>query len=294
MANGNATPLDYGEIAARLKSGTIIPFFGAGASASCGIPSSKKLAELLVAKAEFPDADGRDNLALVASYLFNKTDQIVLNRELRSALLEATAEPGRLHHCLSNPSLDHLRFFVTTNYDDLVERALQNQKRSPWVVVDRGKEGSVWFRPPGGNWKEIKPTELSFEIPEEDRRPIVFKLHGSFDRDNLTADSFLITEEDYVDFLGRQEGGQLPPMLGTATIDRSFLFLGYALKDWNIRVLLRKLKETRGAKKKVLNWAIARDTGMAEHLVWDAQDVRMYDLDLDAFVTSLETALWTT
>lgn len=288
MANGNATPLDYQEIAKRLKAGTIIPFFGAGASIPCGLPSGKTLAARLVAKADFPDDAGRDDLAFVASYFVQKEDSLSLKAELRD-VLSVPAAPGPLHRCLSSPSLGNLRFFVTTNYDDLVERALE--PRSPWVVVDHGAQGNVWCRPTGGVWKEIEAKNLGYEIRDK-TRPIVFKLHGSFDRDDRDNDSFLITEEDYVDFLGRPEGGQLPQMLVAAMRGRSFLFLGYALRDWNIRVLLHKLAQARGTER-ILSWAIARNTGLAEHLIWRAQDVKMYDLDLDAFVTSLEAVLWT-
>ena len=94
-----ATPkLDYEEIANRLKAGTIVPFFGAGASIACGLPSGLALAERLVAKSSFPDDKGRDDLALVASYLVQKEDSLTLREELRRAL-DVHAQPGRLHRC---------------------------------------------------------------------------------------------------------------------------------------------------------------------------------------------------
>jgi hypothetical protein len=285
---GTATdPPDYDEIAKRLKAGTIVTFFGAGASIACGLPSGKALAERLVIKSQFPDEKGRDDLAMVASYLVQREDSLTLRQELRDALCIST-EPGRVHRFFVHPTLDALRLFVTTNYDDLIERALK--PRQPWVVVDRGTPGNVWCRAPSGNWKEIEAKNLGYEITDR-KRPIVLKLHGSFDRDDRDNDSFLITEEHYVDFLGRSEGGQLPQMLATAMREKSFLFLGYGLRDWNVRVLLRKMAYARGRTEKIRSWAIVRHPGLAEQELWRAQHVEMHDVDLDAFVTELDRRL---
>src|SRR5258706_14906706 len=86
--NDNTAPPNYAEIRERLRAGTIIPYFGAGASISCGLPSGVQLAKLLADKATFPGTEGRENLALVASYFVQKDefDSLSLNYELRRAL----------------------------------------------------------------------------------------------------------------------------------------------------------------------------------------------------------------
>lgn len=284
------TPLpDYQEIAKRLKLGIIVPFFGAGASIGSGLPSGRALAERLAEKASFPDDNGRDDLAFVASYLVQRpdSDSLTLRGELRQAL-DVDAHPGRIHRCLADPMLDALQLFVTTNYDDLIETALA--PRSPYVVVDRGTPGRVWVRQPGHAWEEVVSKNLRTKIIDS-KRPIVLKLHGSLDPEDRRNDSFLITEEHYVDFLGRSAGGQIPPMLATAMKEQSFLFLGYGLRDWNVRVLLRKLAQARGRTEKIRSWAIVRHPGHAERELWQAQDVEMHDIDLDNFVTGLEAYL---
>jgi NAD-dependent SIR2 family protein deacetylase len=282
-------PPDFAEIARRLKAGTIVPFFGAGASVACGMPSARTLAERLVTRARFPDERGRDDLALVASYLVQTEDSLTLREELRQAL-SVPASPGQIHRCLADPRLDALRLFVTTNYDDLVERALE--ARRPWVVVDRGESGNVWCRAHGAEWQQVEAKTLREALRPDPARPIVLKLHGSLDRDDCGNDSFLITEEHYVDFLGRTEGAQIPQMLAAAMRERSFLFLGYGLRDWNVRVLLRKLAQARARTEKIRSWAVVRQPGHAERELWRAQNVEMHDIDLDAFVAGLEPHLW--
>ncbi|HNU10674.1 MAG TPA: SIR2 family protein [Rubrivivax sp.] len=287
-------PPDYETIAQRLKDGTIVPFFGAGASVSCGLPAASDLARRLVQRAGFPDERGRDNLPLVASYLAQTQDLLTLKAELREALA-VQAEPGRLHRCLADPRLKNLRLFVTTNYDDLVERALT--ARRPWVVVDRGdNSGTVWCRRhdggPAGDWEEAEARTLRELLGSDPQRPIVLKLHGHFDRSDRDHDSFLITEEDYVDFLGRSEGSRIPPMLAATMRERSFLFLGYGLRDWNVRVLLHKLRQSRTRSGSIRSWAIVRRPGQAERQLWRAQDVEMLDVDVEAFAAELEAHLW--
>lgn len=80
-------------------------------------------------------------------------------------------------------------------------------------------------------------------------------------------------------------------MLTTAMRQKSFLFLGYGLRDWNIRVLLRKLAQSRERRDKITSWAVVRTPGLAERELWRAQNVDMYDLDLDEFVTEVERRL---
>src|SRR5262245_40756413 len=281
----SAPGLDYAEIARRLRAGTIVPFFGAGASIGCGLPSGGRLTKLLADAGEFPDIEGSGDLALVASYLVQKTDSLTLRAALREALA-VPCQPGPIHLLLAG--LDSLRLYVTTNYDNLIETALA--PRSPWVVVDRGTPGNVWCREPGGEWKEIESKNLGYEIKDK-KRPVVLKLHGSLDRDDRDNDSFLISEEHYVDFLGRPEGGQIPSMLLNQMREKSFLILGYALRDWNVRVLLRKLAQARGRTEKIRSWAIVLAPGQSEREVWKRQDVEIHGIDLDLFVINLASAL---
>ncbi len=285
MANGTTPLLNYTGIAERLKDGTVVPFFGAGASAGCGLPSGSRLAKLLADAGEFPDIEGSGDLALVASYLVQKKDSLTLRAVLRKALA-VHCQPGPLHLLLAG--LDTLRLYVTTNYDNLIETALE--PRSPWVVVDRGTPGNVWCRPPGGEWKEVESKNLGYEIQDK-KRPVVLKLHGSLDRDDRDNDSFLISEEHHVDFLGRPEGAQIPSILLNQMRERSFLFLGYGLKDWNVRVLLRKLAQARGRTEKITSWAIVLEPGQSEQEIWRRQDVEIHGVDLDSFVAGLDSAL---
>ena len=56
------------------------------------------------------------------------------------------------------------------------------------------------------------------------------------------ADSFVITEDHYIDYLAQDNLPKLIPVYLKA-MDRTshFLFLGYGMRDWNLRVILRHI-----------------------------------------------------
>jgi hypothetical protein len=90
-------------------------------------------------------------------------------------------------------------------------------------------------------------------------------MHGSVDIENKDNDYFLITEEDYVDFLASQGKGITIPQPLVEHLERQddqlrFLFLGYGLQDWNFRVMLQKLrnKAKPAARKERRKRGVAR------------------------------------
>src|SRR3569833_1305472 len=274
--------LDYQEIWNRVNDGSIVPFLGAGASAYVGMPAATSLAASLVAAGEFPEFADNQDLALVAAYVLQKKDTITLNRAVRRALTPPP-RPGALHSLLA--ACSNIRLYVTTNYDELLESALAS--RRPWVVVDRGEPGKVSCRNPDGAWRDSKRDSLRTLI-KNSSNPIVLKLHGSV-APAPTDDRFLITEDQYVEFLGRPADKQIPSMLVDHMKSRSFLFLGYALRDWNVRVLLRKLQEARGGQK-ITSWGIVLHTSEVERALWRRRDVELRDLDLATFTSQFEAA----
>ena len=68
--------------------------------------------------------------------------------------------------------------------------------------------------------------------------------------------------------------------------DRYFLFLGYSLRDWNLRVVLHSLQLER-TQAAGLGWAIQKDPSALERALWGARGVHIYDVPLDSFVEQL-------
>jgi hypothetical protein len=115
-------------------------------------------------------------------------------------------------------------------------------------------------------------------------------MHGSFNRVAREEDSYVITEEDYVRFLGGFSSKQLvlvPPLLAAMMKTRHFLFLGYSLRDWNLRVLLDMLSQFDNNASKLQSWAIQYNPDLVEERIWERKSVNVFGLDLQRFVDDL-------
>jgi hypothetical protein len=234
---------------------------------------------------------GPPGLALIASWFSQvQNSRKMLEDTLRRAF-EVTPTLGPLHIRLA--AIDAIQLYVTTNYDDLVERALE--PRRPHVLVDRLKRGLA-IRTGSGALEEIARIDgdlrqrLTDAETGEPTAPILFKMHGGIDRKNRDNDSYLITEGDYVDYLGRDNGSYIPAYIGGLMQGKNFLFLGYSLEDWNVRVILSKLlnKNNPGG---VRCWAIVRGRSDAEQEIWQSQSLNIYPMDLLEFSDRLVAEL---
>jgi hypothetical protein len=237
-------------------------------------------------------------LALIASYYSQvQGTRKMLEGKLHQAF-DVAAEPGALHKRLAG--IDAIQLYVTTNYDDLVERALE--RRRPHILVDRLEKG-LTLDIESGAPELIGPTGADLEErladPETGKptRPILFKMHGSVDRKNRTNDRYLITEDDYVDYLGRDQGKYIPPYIESLMRGNNILFLGYSLEDWNIRVILRKLLVSIPSGRpseeteEIRFWAIVQGRSDAEQRIWQHRNLNIYPMDLREFTERLAAEL---
>jgi len=63
---------------------------------------------------------------------------------------------------------------------------------------------------------------------------------------------------------------------------RAFLFLGYSLRDWNMRVLLKEVSVSD-----ITSWAILYQPTAFERKLWERRKVDIFDLKLEEFVTKI-------
>jgi hypothetical protein len=109
----------------------------------------------------------------------------------------------------------------------------------------------------------------------------------------------VITEEDYVEFLSRMTQSKAIPALFTSYFKtRSFLFLGYSLRDWNLRVLLQNLQLSRasrqagpGGEEEVPSWAIQFAPSRLEEMLWAKRGVHIFNQDLSVFADKMRAEL---
>ena len=303
----------YEVILDRLRQGKVVPFVGAGASIvgrpegtawsseSEFPPRGAELSSLLARKAVFASisADPLDHgdLLKVAAYYEQASGREALRDELH-AVLARPYRPGPLHALLA--ATEGLRLIVTTNYDTLLERAFRDANRPFDLVIypkdsDETGAGILHWAAGAESPGTISPEELQVDL---EQTTVIFKMHGTIDDRSAPKpryDNFVITEDDYIDFLSRMTSGTAVPKSFLRHFrGRSFLFLGYSLADWNMRVVLRNLgrefeaQSQRGGALK--HWAIQDHPSAVEQWLWASRGVNVYDQRIETFVGKLPPA----
>jgi DNA-binding SARP family transcriptional activator len=281
------------EIVKALLAGRVVPVLG--------LDGSGDLAAHLASAFDVPD-DKPIDLARVSQYVATMKGSGPLYDELH-ALFEAAVEPTAQHRFLAQlPALLRKRgaphqLIVSTNYDLALERAFEDAGEELDIVayVASGPHrGRFWHRPPGQAPRPIDipntyATELSLE-----QRTILLKLHGAVDPlPEREWESFVITEDDYIDYLGRSELTAVVPVALAAKLRRShFLFLGYEMADWNLRLILNRVWGDRPVAYR--SWAVQRSPSPLAQAFWRRYDVTPLDVEPEAYVDLLERRLGST
>lgn len=289
----------YGLIRERLQTRRAVPFLGAGASLvgrtldskwtspqDPYFPSAGELAGFLVRHFSELSAGNRsdfDDLARSAQYVEVLAGPQQLKDDLRTVFqpVEPQPSPGRIHRYLAACPADLL--IMTTNYDTLIEQAFDEAGRGYEVVIyDNADPKSLWVRQSGEGSLTRCPLRR-YELAEH--VTTIYKMHGSVAGD-AKLDSFVVTDDDYVRFLWRMtEATAIPAALAERVRLGCFLFLGYSLRDWNFRVLLYELAQKYRAGYQ--SWSVQRGALAVDHDFWLKRDVKIYNVDLDAFARRL-------
>ena len=301
-------PSHFALVARQLLRGKVTPFLGAGVNLSGraqggawergrNLPSGGELAAYLAESYAYPESD-RD-LLRVSQYVDVELGEGVLYEELRG-LFAARYEPTVLHAILA-AAVPMLRaagapqqVLVTTNYDDLMEQALDAAGEAFDLLWYEAKRldpncGRFIHRAPDG-------TTTAIERPNEwagidlTARPAVLKLHGAVAA-QPEGDSFVITEDNYIDYLALTDvATQIPKVMQDPLRNSHFLFLGYSLRDWNLRVILSRIW---GQQKLTLNsWSVQLGATPLDEKLWASRgQVDIVAEDVADYATALKAAL---
>ena len=184
---------------------------------------------------------------------------------------------------------------MTTNYDRHFERAYQAQfRQSLEVLIYRGGWNpndrtaklhcDAGGAPVGAYWSPRKRTSL-------------YKIHGCISQ--VTGQSLVVTEEDYINFLtnalGENPDNRLPWFVRSKLETSTILFLGYSLADWNFRTIFKATVERR-ENKDMRSYAVQfhepqrndrRDLLPLIVDFWGEKRVDIVNVRADEFVTDL-------
>lgn len=301
--------IHYQTIVKALLDGRVVPLLGAGVNLygrppetawqrGTHLPSGAELAAYLASSFSYPSTD-TDNLARVSQYVSLMIGLGPLYDELRK-LFNADYAPSPLHRLLARlPSLfrqhgtGEYQLIVTTNYDDALERAFQDAGE-PFDLVTYIAEGKntgkfLHFSP---DRTEPVPIERpnSYKELSLEQRTVIAKIHGAVDRLQKERDSYVITEDHYIDYLTRTEITKFIPATLAVKLRRShFLFLGYSMRDWNLRVLLHRIW---GSQELSYNsWAVHRAPEAIDREFWRKRGVDTVQVTLEDYVDAISRRL---
>jgi DNA-binding SARP family transcriptional activator len=290
----------FTEIAEAMLTGKVVAVVGAEANhvvnGQRSIPGLDEIAAYL-ADAFGSPPEHRD-LARVSEYVELMRGVGPLYDELHD-LLNRDFEPGPVHHALADMARLMAErggpspLVVTTNLDLALEHAFAARGVETDVVsyIARGRHHGRFLHVSGDAHPTVVDLPNAYTgIPLEERA-VVLRLLGQVDRQpDRRWESFAVTEDDHIDYLAQADISSLIPVTLVAKLRRShFLFIGYPLRDWGLRVFLHRIwgRETVAYR----SWAVEAEVTPVERELWRRRGVDVFDMPLEEYVMRLAERL---
>ena len=119
---------------------------------------------------------------------------------------------------------------------------------------------------------------------------MILKIHGQVDRTpEREWESFVVSEDDYIDFLAAPELAGVVPVGLVSKLRRShFLFLGYPLERGTSACSCTACGDVQRVNYR--SWAIQSGPDPVEREAWRQRGIDVFDLDPEDFVQRLAAA----
>jgi len=276
----------FEDVARTILQGRVVPVLGADVT---------DLTVRLAERFGYPGNGESATLPLVAQFVAVMKGSGPLYDELHE-LLDADLPPTPLHRffaslppLLRERSLPH-QLLVTTSYDTALERAFAEAGEAfdvvSYLAAGRNRGRFCHVAPDGTGSLIEEPNTYATEL-SLDRNTVILKLHGQVERTaERTWESFVVTEDDYINYLAQTEVAAAVPVSLAAKLRRShFLFLGYTMADWNLRVILHRLWGDQPLSYH--SWAVQPEPKPLEREFWHRRDVDVLELPFEQYAEIL-------
>lgn len=252
-------------------------------------------------------ANPPDQLTSITSYFESVGDRNALRENLGSVIAHKD-KPTATHkmlalaaqrHISQRKALDYL--IITTNYDCLMERALEELNVPYVVLLTRKSDQKVVVRfseqlPDAQALNELHMGETGGNFANGfvlqkfgglGNLAVIYKIHGClYPKLRREDDGIIISDNDYVYYIKQMGRGNniIPSYVNTLMRDKPFLFLGYSLNDWNIRSIFETMREKRSPYAGVQDMSVMRDVGEFEGVFFQRNDILIFKTDLNSYV----------
>lgn len=198
------------ELEKAISSEELAAFIGAGLSIPAGFPSWEQLLEQPAEEIGLRVKKETDLVSL-AQYYSNVKKRSSID-DLIKEEFSKLYNPTENHKLLSQLPIST---YWTTNYDRLIEKALENNMKLPYVKTKD---------------EHLRGTSSNFDA-------VVYKLHGDVE----TPEDAVITRSDYEEF-GYEKRKLFRDVLEGDLLTKTFLFLGFSFSDPNFNYVIGKLR----------------------------------------------------
>lgn len=256
---------DYSTLADNLHNGSLIAFVGSGASRTyhdpatgykwIGLNGTGDIVNILSRKRSYVQV-GMTFPA--ACFLYREREgRGELERFLQEQFDRPAVRPSPAHVMLANTSF---ACYVTTNFDRLLESALQEARKQPHSIIE-------------------DDDVASFRISDT---PVI-KLHGCVTRPK----SLVAAEDEYVPIANKLP--LIDAMLRVNLANKSVLFLGFSLQDQDFRSSFDDTKRMLGDRMP-RSYAIVKEATQYEQDYWRQKGLTIVVEDLTEFLRGLQSA----
>jgi hypothetical protein len=283
--------------------GHVVTVLGSGSNAGCEpLPSAEALAATLARRFAFEPASPHPKLAEVAEYVDRTWGTPDLYLSVKENL-SVDFCPTSVHTFFAElpTMLERLggtrrhQLILTTNYDTALERAFDLAQEPYDLAVYMASTGRFmhygWETTP----QPVTEPNRYFAFPVGDdlelTRTIIIKINGAVGGGAQSGgeDDYVITEDNYIDYLSGGSIEQIMPFQILQTLKSSHcLFLGYPIQDWNLRVALKRVW---GPRVKASSWAVDEGATEFERAVWREFGAEVLTQPLPDFVDALVACL---
>lgn len=249
-------------LTSQLRQGNLVAFLGAGISKTYkdeltgkiyrGLPTAKEIVGNLLDKKRYLNADMSFDQALFRIKL--KEGRGEVERVLEEYIDVPTLAPLPAHYLLADMSFSA---FMTTNYDQLLEKALEKNKKRFYTIVE-DLDVSRW-----------KNAQLPY-----------IKLHGC-----ITRPSSLIAAEDEYRPISDSKP-LISSLMKTLLANKSVLFLGFSLNDSDFKEIFQELKISLGDNMP-RSYAVVFDCDDYHTEYWKEEGITIIKSDLTLFLRGL-------
>ena len=201
-----------------IKDNNAAMFIGAGFSKSAAYVDWKNLLRSIAEDLEL-DVDKEYDLVSLAQYCYNKNGNRSLINDTIFDEFSKEKDIDENHRIIAR--LPILTYW-TTNYDSLIEDALNDAKR----IVD------------------VKYSNKHLSLTKPHRDAIVYKMHG----DKSNPDEAILIKDDYEQYY--RNHAQFITALSGDLISKTFLFVGFSFSDPNIDYILSRIKKEENTNEK--------------------------------------------